>query len=181
MSDGIAILQFGTSRFLLAHVDLFVSEAMERGEAIGGIAVVQTTASGESAARIAALRSEKSYPVRIRGIEGGRVLDETRRGNAIREALTAAGDWRRIRALARDVAVIVSNTGDRGFELLERDLSQGHRLQVAGHGLKGLHPRAAQVAGLVRSNASDHALRVDQHATDLLLHGELSEGAGPRR
>ena len=121
MSDGIAILQFGTSRFLLAHVDLFVSEAMERGEVIGGIAVVQTTASGESAARIAALRSEKSYPVRIRGIEGGRVLDETRRGNAIREALTAAGDWRRIRALARDVAVIVSNTGDRGFELAAED------------------------------------------------------------
>ena len=33
------ILQFGASRFLQAHVDLFVSEALPRGEAMGRIAV----------------------------------------------------------------------------------------------------------------------------------------------
>ena len=40
-----AILQFGTGRFLLAHVDLFVSEALAAGQAAGGILVVQTTRS----------------------------------------------------------------------------------------------------------------------------------------
>ncbi|WP_281032621.1 hypothetical protein [Phyllobacterium salinisoli] len=30
------ILQFGTSRFLQAHADLFVSDALARGEAPGG-------------------------------------------------------------------------------------------------------------------------------------------------
>jgi tagaturonate reductase len=43
MKEGHPILQFGTSRFLQAHVDLFVSEAAERGEALGGITVVQST------------------------------------------------------------------------------------------------------------------------------------------
>ena len=36
------ILQFGTSRFLQAHVDLFVSEARKDGQDCGPIAVVQT-------------------------------------------------------------------------------------------------------------------------------------------
>ena len=60
------ILQFGTSRFLLAHAALFVSEAMEAGQgqrqgqeqednqALGGITVVQTTDNPQSAARVAA-------------------------------------------------------------------------------------------------------------------------------
>ena len=46
------ILQFGTSRFLQAHVDLFVSEALQRGEALGKITVVQTTSSPESRKRL---------------------------------------------------------------------------------------------------------------------------------
>jgi mannitol-1-phosphate/altronate dehydrogenase len=46
------ILQFGTSRFLQAHVDLFVSQALARGEAMGRIAVVQTTSSKESRKRL---------------------------------------------------------------------------------------------------------------------------------
>ena len=50
-----AILQFGTGRLLLAHVDLFVSEAIATGEAAGAILVVQTTRSAVSAARTAAL------------------------------------------------------------------------------------------------------------------------------
>jgi tagaturonate reductase len=112
-----AILQFGTSRFLLAHADLFVSEAMESNDALGPIAVVQTTASPESAARITALRHTPRYPVRIRGQANGEIVDEERVGTAIAEALTAATDWERIRALAVHVQVIISNTGDRGYDL----------------------------------------------------------------
>src|SRR5450830_1721877 len=54
------ILQFGTSRFLQAHVDLFIAEALAQapgaGDALGGITVVQTTDRADGAARIAALR-----------------------------------------------------------------------------------------------------------------------------
>ena len=48
MKLGHPILQFGTSRFLQAHVDLFVSEALESGDALGGITVVQSTDSPTS-------------------------------------------------------------------------------------------------------------------------------------
>ena len=123
MSDDIRILQFGTGRFLLAHADLFISEALDRGEAVGRIAVVQTTGSPESAARLAALRQSWRYPVRIRGLENGKAVNEMREGKAIRRALTAASDWAEVRALAARVPVILSNTGDRGYDLDARDTS----------------------------------------------------------
>lgn len=118
------ILQFGTSRFLQAHVDLFVSEALERGDAdaIGGIAVVQTTDNPDSAARVAALSGGDGYPVRIRGIRGGTVIDTTLQCRAIREAAQATRDWPRVRdAMCGPVRIVVSNTADRGYLLDERD------------------------------------------------------------
>ncbi|HTJ94575.1 MAG TPA: mannitol dehydrogenase family protein [Pararobbsia sp.] len=118
------ILQFGTSRFLQAHVDLFVSDALERGDtdAIGGIAVVQTTDNPDSAARVAALSSGDGYTVRIRGIQGGNVIDTAQQCRAIREAAQATRDWPRVRdAMCGPVRIVVSNTADRGYLLDERD------------------------------------------------------------
>jgi tagaturonate reductase len=116
------ILQFGTSRFLQAHVDLFVSQAMALGQAIGGITVVQTTASVESAARVAALSKGGGYPVRICGLRGSVRIDETLHATAVQRALQAHRDWSAVRDLAADEAtVIISNTGDTGFELDARD------------------------------------------------------------
>jgi tagaturonate reductase len=117
----IPILQFGTSRFLQAHVDLFVDEAGERGEALGPIAVVQTTANAASARRVAALRQAGGYPVRIRGQRAGAVVDEERRVTAIAAALQADGDWPAVCALALQARVIVSNTADRGYEPADGD------------------------------------------------------------
>jgi tagaturonate reductase len=116
------ILQFGTSRFLLAHVALFVSEALERGEAIGGISVVQTTTNQASRARIAALAHAEHYPVHIRGREGGGVVDRVVECRVVRNAWATDTDWAAIRrAVIEDVRVIVSNTGDAGYQLDERD------------------------------------------------------------
>jgi tagaturonate reductase len=116
------ILQFGTSRFLLAHVDLFVAEALERHEAIGGIRVVQTTGNPVSLARVAALSRPGGYPVRIRGRENGAVVDKVVLCNAIRGACVADRDWAAVRqAVIDDVRVIVSNTSDVGYRLDERD------------------------------------------------------------
>jgi tagaturonate reductase len=119
------ILQFGTSRFLLAHVALFVSQALERGDAIGGIAVVQTTGSPASLARVAALSQCGGYEVRIRGRENGETVDRVVIGEAIRTAWRADRDWAAVRrAAVESVRVIVSNTGDTGFRLDERDTPQ---------------------------------------------------------
>lgn len=112
------ILQFGTSRFLQAHVDLFVSEALDRGDAIGTIAVVQTTQSAASAARIEAMATGGGYPVRIRGLRDGKPVDDVTQVHSIRRGLQADRDWPEIRRLVVEEAmVIVSNTGEQGYEL----------------------------------------------------------------
>ncbi|WP_027210464.1 D-mannonate oxidoreductase [Burkholderia sp. WSM2232] len=116
------ILQFGTSRFLQAHVALFVSQALERGDALGGISVVQTTSNPASEARIAALNRQGSYPVMIRGRQDGEIVDKVIQCRAVQAAWIAERDWATIRdAAIHDVRVIVSNTGDAGYRLDERD------------------------------------------------------------
>lgn len=112
------ILQFGTSRFLQAHADLFISQALEKGEALGRITVVQTTSSADSAQRVQALASGLGYPVRIQGTEDGRTVDEEYWSTSIAGALHADPDWALIRqAIRHDVQVVISNTGDNGYVL----------------------------------------------------------------
>ncbi len=121
MTSDTPILQFGTSRFLLAHADLFVSQALDKGEALGRIAIVQTTGNAESLKRVAALNSGAPYPVLFRGIRDGHDVDEEIQGRAVARALTAATDWAEVRRLACEAEVILSNTGDRGYELDSAD------------------------------------------------------------
>ncbi len=116
------ILQFGTGRFLQAHVDLFVSQALAGGNALGTIAVVQTTDSPESTRRLAALAREGGYPIEIRGLQDGCPLREVVWVNSVGAAWSAARDWPRVReAIAEKVQVVVSNTADRGYELSSAD------------------------------------------------------------
>ncbi|KMQ79876.1 Altronate oxidoreductase [Candidatus Burkholderia pumila] len=114
------ILQFGTSRFLQAHVDFFVAQSP--ATALGKITVVQTTSSADSAARIDALRSARRYPVRIRGLDRNQTVDKTIECDSISEALHAGSDWPLlIERMKRDVKVIVSNTADAGYALYDED------------------------------------------------------------
>ncbi|MEC4239420.1 mannitol dehydrogenase family protein [Pseudomonas sp. DSV-1] len=116
------ILQFGTSRFLQAHVDLFVSQALERGAALGRIAVVQSTDSPASTARTAALASGTPYRVLIQGIENGQVVEQNLWASAISRAVHATEQWPVLRkGFVEQVKVVVSNTGDRGYQLDLRD------------------------------------------------------------
>jgi tagaturonate reductase len=112
------ILQFGTGRFLQAHVDLFVSQALDAGQALGGISVVQTTASPQSSARLAALARGDGYAVHVHGLQDGLRIDDTVRVHSVRDAWHADTHWPRLReAVATTVQVIVSNTADIGYAL----------------------------------------------------------------
>lgn len=115
------ILQFGTSRFLQAHVDLFVSEALEAGNALGNITIVQTTGSAGSARRVAAFRQADGYPVIVRGCVAGAPCQREQRVTAVAHALQADQDWPQVVEAAVTAQVIVSNTGDRGYELSPSD------------------------------------------------------------
>ena len=113
-----AILQFGTGRLLQAHADLMVSEALERGDAIGSIVAVQTTGSADARRRVAALKAGGGFPVRIRGLLDGVPLEREVRVDSVALALDAAGEWDAVEAFAVEGAqAILSNTADRGYEL----------------------------------------------------------------
>lgn len=110
------ILQFGTSRFLQAHVDLFVSEAIERGQALGPITVVQSSGDAGRAHRLRSLADPAGFPVRIQGLVEGREVAEEVRVTSIRRTLDTAADWQEIcRIAATEARVILSNTSEKGF------------------------------------------------------------------
>lgn len=112
------ILQFGTSRFLQAHVDLFVSQA-------GGarsVAAVQTTHSPDSARRLAFFKTAMPYRVHVRGLENGATIDRWDEVDSIGLGLDANAQWPALQALfVEEARWIVSNTGDRGYELFDGD------------------------------------------------------------
>jgi tagaturonate reductase len=116
------IIQFGTSRFLQAHVDLFVHQARLEGQRVGPIAVVKTTSGADRMGRIAALKSGAPFPVRIRGLQVGRVIDETVEVGSVDQAFDAASEWPEVvRCFAHEAETAISNVGDRGYELAEEN------------------------------------------------------------
>jgi tagaturonate reductase len=110
------ILQFGASRFLQAHVDLFVSEALPRGEAMGRIAVAGTTGSPESRRRVAAFAAGRPYPVLVKGLSDGAVVDETVEVKSVGAGVDALTHWDELERLFSAARCAVSNTADRGYE-----------------------------------------------------------------
>lgn len=138
------ILQFGTSRFLQAHADLFVSEALEKGEALGHITVVQTTGSPERAGRLAALAAPGGYPVILRGRRDGREIDTRQHVTSIARALSTATDWDEVKRVFREEAeVVLSNTGDSGYAVGPDDLAGAVPASFPGKLLALLHDRFA--------------------------------------
>lgn len=117
------ILQFGTGRFLQAHVDLFVSEALERNQALGGITVVQSTGSPQSTLRAAALAH--GYRVEVKGMQQGKPLDTVVQVQSVQAVWHADHDWALLRdAMADSVQAIVSNTADAGYVLNVADTAE---------------------------------------------------------
>ncbi len=111
------IIQFGTSRFLQAHVDLFVSEALTTGAAMGRIVAVQTTQSAESRKRIAAFAQGRPYVVQIKGIASGAVVDIETEVASVGDGIDANESWEAVERLFNEARCMVSNTADRGYEL----------------------------------------------------------------
>lgn len=175
------IIQFGTSRFLQAHVDLMLSEAAAAGQDVGRVTVVETTGSPASRARIAAFREGMPYPVRIRGLVDGKPVDEERQVSAISDGLSAREDAARLAALfAGPASTVVSNTGDRGYDVPETPVPtlEGwstfpelltallfHRFEAGGGGMT-LFP-----CELVERNGARLAALVDA----LAVRGELAQ------
>ncbi|MBT0957177.1 mannitol dehydrogenase family protein [Alphaproteobacteria bacterium KMM 3653] len=133
------IVQFGTSRFLQAHADLMIDEAMQSGQACGPIVVVQSSGDPARAARLSALAAPNGYPVHIRGLDKGQVVNQTQQVRSVQRTLSTATDWDELVAiLCREAEYILSNTGDRGFDpkpadamsVFDQEMSYPAKLQL---------------------------------------------------
>ena len=112
------ILQFGTSRFLQAHADLFISQCMMSGQNVGPITVVQTSGSPERAQRLSGLTMPGGFPVHIKGLHDGVVIDKIETVTSIVRTLSAQADWTELeRVFVHEAAYVITNTADAGYDI----------------------------------------------------------------
>lgn len=112
------ILQFGTSRFLQAHADLFFSE----GNPSRTITIVQSSGDSSRAHRLAALADPAGFPIRIRGLMNDKVIDQEKRVTSVRRTLSTASDWIELeQVFSTEAEIVISNTGDAGYDPRARD------------------------------------------------------------
>lgn len=116
------ILQFGTSRFLQAHADLFISQAIDAGQSVGPITVIQSSGDPARSARLAGLVGR--YPVRVEGLIDGTRIQETLTVKSVARTLSTATDWAEItRIFVAEAQIVLSNSGDAGFAPTDCDMA----------------------------------------------------------
>jgi len=116
------ILQFGTSRFLQAHVDYFVGKSLSENKSNTPILVIQTSNSVTGKQRVRAMNNMSSYPIKIQGISKGKLIDHEEEVSSIKFALNANDDWQLIiDYFCKNVTHLVSNTADQGYQTFSDD------------------------------------------------------------
>jgi tagaturonate reductase len=114
------VVQFGTGAFLRGFADYFIDAANRQGLFNGRIVAVGSTTSGREQ-----LLTEQDglYTLAIRGIDGGRPVEELRLVSSVSRALSARDAWDDVLALARspELRLIISNTTEVGITLDEDD------------------------------------------------------------
>lgn len=168
------ILQFGTSRFLQAHADLFFDEGTPRRT----VTVVQTSGDPARARRLAALAAPEGYPVRIRGLADGKVIDETRHVRSVRATLSTATDWDAVVAAATEAAVIISNTADAGYEPRPADASRADPQAMSFPAKLALLLEARHAAGAAPVTVLPMELITDNGAVLKARVRAVAEGLG---
>jgi tagaturonate reductase len=110
------VVQFGTSRFLQAHADLFIDEAAKADQPKLTITVVAGSGQAAGRERLKAFGNPAGYPVIIRGIENGQKVERHMTVYSITRGLDAVADWPEVlRTITEDAVCIVSNTTEKGF------------------------------------------------------------------
>ncbi len=111
------VVQFGTSRFLQAHADLFFAQCWPEAQPV---TVVQSSGDPSRAERVQALA--RGFKVHIRGVREGALVDEVQAVNSIGRGLSFAADMAEVqRLVAEEADIILSNTSDAGFRSSDAD------------------------------------------------------------
>ncbi len=112
------VLQFGTGVLLRGLQDYFIDQANRRGAFNGRIVVVKSTDAGGVDTFG---EQDNLFTHCIRGIEGGRPVEEFIANAAISRTLSARSDWPAVLACAHNPAlqIVISNTTEIGIQLVE--------------------------------------------------------------
>ena len=114
----VTLMQFGIGRFLLAHVDLFASQARDEHGSDIRIIAVQSSVRAAGRTKAHALARDPVYPVRMRGRRDGELIDTTHQVDSITTALVASEAWAEVERRFRDeVTHVVSNTSEAGYQV----------------------------------------------------------------
>lgn len=116
------IIQFGTGVLLRGLPDYFVNKANQAGIFNGRIVVVKSTDRGG----VDAFADQANlFTHCIRGIEDGKVIEETFVNSAISRTLSARSEWEEILRCAHNPAmqIAISNTTEVGIQLVDDDLT----------------------------------------------------------
>ncbi|NLJ95793.1 MAG: tagaturonate reductase [Clostridiales bacterium] len=111
------IIQFGEGGFLRSFADMFVHKMNEQGLYQGKVVVVQPIEKG----LISVLNEQKGvYHQYLRGIEGGKVINECTKVTSISRGINPYTDYEEYLRLAHnpDMRIIISNTTEAGIEYL---------------------------------------------------------------
>ncbi len=134
------VLQFGTGVLLRGLPDYYIDKANRKGIFKGRIVVVKSTDTGSSADFD---QQDGLYTLAIKGIAGGKKVEEDIICSSISRVLTAGKDWAAILEVARspELQVVLSNTTEVGIQLVEDDVHKAPPVSFPGKLLAVLHER----------------------------------------
>lgn len=144
------VLQFGTGVLLRGLPDYFIDKANRQGVFNGRIVVIKSTDSGDSGVFD---RQDGLYTLCVRGIEGGKKVEENIIHSAISRVLSAKNQWQDILECAHNPAmqVIISNTTEVGIQLVDDDIRKGVPVSFPGKLLAFLVERYRAFSGSAES------------------------------
>lgn len=113
------VLQFGAGRFLRGFVDRFIADVNRTSRPMGHVVVVQST-PGQRAEMLN--QHPGGYPVVVRGIQRGEVVERIETVDCISRALVATEQWTEVLELGSSdsLKLIVTNATEAGYVLSEQ-------------------------------------------------------------
>lgn len=134
------ILQFGTGVLLRGLPDYFIDKANKMGIFNGRVVIVKSTSKGLTDD----FKNQDSlYTIGIRGIEDGQNIQENVLCSTVSRVLTAQTEWEKILEVAAsaDLQIIISNTTEKGIQLINDDIHAVPPLSFPGKLLAVLYHR----------------------------------------
>lgn len=144
------VLQFGTGVLLRGLPDYYIDKANRQGIFNGRIVVVKSTDTGSATDFD---QQDGMYTLSIKGIDGGKRIEENVVCSAISRVLTAGKDWEAIMEFARnpDLQVVISNTTEVGIQYVEGDINNAPPVSFPGKLLAVLFERYKAFGGTEES------------------------------